>query len=79
VFLHGDGVRQPPANHYMFVTPAAQNTEVPADWIDTLNRPKEFQLHFVHGRAEVDDILGRYLLKHGLAHKSGVQLFRPEG
>lgn len=81
MFIHGDGVRPPPAAHYMFVTPAAhlQNTEVPAAWIDALNRPKDFHLHFVHGRAEVDDDLGRYLIKHGLAHKSGAQLFRPEG
>jgi hypothetical protein len=78
VFIHGDGERPPPAMHFMMATPAADiQGEVPASWVDTLNRPKEFQLQFVHGRAEVDDELGKYLIKKGYAHKSGVSLFKP--
>jgi hypothetical protein len=81
VFIHGDGIRPPPEIHFMFITPAAHlvNTEVPNGWVDTQNRPREFQLTFVHGRAEVDDEIGRYLIKNGLAQKSGVALFRASG
>jgi hypothetical protein len=81
VFIHGDGVRPPPEMHLMFITPAAhlQNTEVPAGWVDSHNRPRDFQLTFIHGRAEVDDEIGKYLLKQGLAQKSGAALFRASG
>lgn len=79
VFIHGDGVRQPPETHWMMLTPAGhlENTELPVGWVDTMNRPKTFQVTFTHGRAEVDDELGRYMIKNGLAQKTGVQLFRP--
>jgi len=79
VYLHGDGVRPPPEYHYMYACPGAhlENTALPVGWVDALNRPKTFDILFVHGRAEVDDELGRYLIKHGFAHKTGVQLFRP--
>lgn len=81
VFIHGDGVRPPPETHVMFLTPAAhlENTELPASFVDTMNRPKSFEAEFIHGRAEVNDELGRYMVKNGLAHKTGTQLFRASG
>lgn len=79
VFIHGDGVRPPPATHFMMVCPAGHltNTEMPLGWVDQMNRPKEFQIVFTHGRAEVDDEMGRYLTKNGLAEKTSAKLFRP--
>lgn len=78
VFIHGDGTRPAPELHFMFVTPGGhlENTELPISWVDSMNRPKTFELRFVGGRAEVDDQLGSYLIKNGLAKESGAPLFR---
>ena len=72
VYLHGSPGRAPAAEHVMFITPAAhlEGQEVPATWVNRKNEPISFQIEFVHGRAEVDPDMGRYLVSEGLAFKN---------
>lgn len=80
VYIHGSEGRPPPAEHMMFVTPAADpriagKDAAESSWVDAANKPITHQVLFRHGRAEVDDALGRYMVKHGLASRT--QLFTP--
>jgi len=65
------------ANHTMHISPAADprmKGEMPSDWVDDKNEPRTFQIEFVRGKAEVDDDIGNYLVKQGLAKKSKIIL-----
>lgn len=68
------------ATHTMYVCPAGDKDfvkgEVPSDWVDDENKPKTFQVEFKRGKAEVDDNLGDYMIKRGLARKT--KLILPE-
>lgn len=72
VFLHGSDGQPPPAAHTVIVCPAAHmpNTEVPKEWVDRDNNPVTFPVVFQHGKAEVDDALGAYMVKAGIAQRS---------
>ena len=62
------------ANHTMHISPAADREfvkgEVPADWVDDENNPRQFTIEFTRGKAEVDDKIGKYLIDRGLAKKT---------
>lgn len=79
VWIHGSADKPAPAEHVMFVCPAGDPRVKPGDadssWVDAQNHPITQQVVFRHGKAEVDDVLGRYMIKHGLASRS--QLFTP--
>jgi hypothetical protein len=47
-----------------------EGAEMPAEWVTETNEPREMQVEFTYGRAEVPDNIGRYLLAHGLASKT---------
>lgn len=56
----------------VFASPAGHlpASECPNDWFDFSGErpvPKQFQIVFCNGEAEVDAALGRYLVGHGLA------------
>jgi hypothetical protein len=44
-----------------------EGQELPAEWVTDKNEPIDFNIEFVYGRAEVEENLGRYLVKHGFA------------
>ena len=44
--------------------------EVPVDWVDDENNPRQFTIEFTRGKAEVDDKIGKYLIDRGLAKKT---------
>jgi hypothetical protein len=50
--------------------------EMPSEWVDEQNKPIEFNVEFNHGRADVPENIGKYLIKHQLAKKS--RLIIPE-
>ena len=67
-------------NHYsygngtVFVSPGAHHPET-ADWVDPKTKvPIMFTVKFKNGIAEVDDNMGRYLVKQKLAQASPVIL-----
>lgn len=66
------------ASFIMAVAPAAtaQNQEVPVHWVDDKNQPIQFMVEFQYGVAEVDDVMGRYLVEEGLVHKTKLLLPR---
>lgn len=78
VYLNGSD-RAPAAEHVMFVTPAGDTRvragEADSSWVDAQNHPITQQVVFKHGKAEVDDVLGRYMIDTGLASRT--QLFTP--
>jgi hypothetical protein len=43
--------------------------ELPAAWTFAGGRPKQFEIAFAFGAAEVGDDLGRYMVERGIAHK----------
>lgn len=68
--------RQP--SFVMCIAPAstARNEEVPAHWVDDKNNPVQFNVEFKYGVAEVEDDIGRYLIKNELARRSKMILPR---
>src|SRR6185503_12204682 len=64
VYLNGAKERRNP-NHVMFVQPAnmVPKGEIPAEWTNLDGTPKDFQIEFKYGRAEVPENLGRLLIK----------------
>ena len=73
VYLAGEKPRAQPS-FIMCVAPAAtaQNQEVPAHWVDDKNNPVQFNIEFVHGSAEVEDSIARYLLEQGLVKRTAL-------
>ncbi len=80
IYLTGEREKANPA-HIMYVAPAADKrnapTNIPSDWLDDEKKPRTFPITFVHGRADVPDQLGNYLVKTGQAAASS--LLRPNG
>lgn len=80
VYLTGERERSNPS-HIMYVCPAGDKRTspegVPSDWLDEERKPKTFPIEFKHGRASVDEALGRYLVSTNQAAASS--LLRPHG
>ena len=69
------------ASHTMFVCPAGDpflKGEKPSDWVDNENNPITFQIEFKHGKSEVDDKIGKYMIDRGLARKTKIILPQDE-
>lgn len=64
--------------HFLYVQPAATPGCENSDWMDG-EEPKLFTIEFVHGRAEVPDNLGRYMIDNGLARMSPILLPADDG
>jgi hypothetical protein len=79
-YLHGSPDKPPVAEHTLICSPAGHRPrEFPIgngdddDWWDHSGdkpHPRQFEVKFFHGTAEVPDPLGRYLIATGLAEKS---------
>lgn len=65
--------------HSIHIAPGAheKRENCPEEWFDHDGTPKQMVVAFMHGVAEVDDQVGRYLLAHRLAGRS--RLIIPEG
>ena len=72
VYLHGSADKPPVAHHILIVTPAAHlpGAEHPSEFFEADGKPKDFPVDFIHGKAEVPDTLGKYMVAQGLAQKS---------
>ncbi len=55
----------------IMVTPGASEKGV-SDWEDSKGNPKRFDVQFVNGVAVVDQKLGEWMIRHGLANRSGL-------
>src|SRR5579863_5782344 len=62
------------AKHVLYVQPAVDYPEAPAEWKEADGRPKLFSIEFVRGVAEVDKNLGDYLIEKGLAKKTKIHM-----
>lgn len=58
----------------LHIAPAAHLTrgDLPADWTDEFGNPVNFTVTFRDGVAIVDPAIGRYLLEHGMARRTGL-------
>lgn len=74
IFVNGAQERK--ELHRLFVTPGKDDPSNSA-WIGEDQLPMQLTVTFVRGVAEVDDQLGRYLIKKGLAEKSRTRIKRP--
>jgi hypothetical protein len=56
----------------MSICPAAhlEGQEVPSEWVDDKNKPIEFNVEFIYGKANVSDPIGKYLIKYQMAAKT---------
>ena len=73
IYLHGSAEKEMVEDHYVIVCPAGH---VPGEfksqdwWLDAdMKIPKQFQVYFHYVEAEVEDNLGAYMIKYGMAHK----------
>lgn len=75
VYLAGDRQRRQPV-FIMCVAPAAtvQNMEIPQAWLEVDGKPKQINIEFNHGMAEVDSAMGQYLLENQLVRKTALYL-----
>jgi hypothetical protein len=76
VYLNGDNPRGHP-NYVVRVAPAADNyftnaEDCPSDWKEANGSAKQIDIVFAYGRAEVDENMGRYLVKRGIAERSRI-------
>jgi hypothetical protein len=72
VYLHSDAAER--AKRYIVTIAPAGDTdfvggEIPAAWTYADGRPKQFEIDFAHGVAEVNDELGRYMVDRGIAKR----------
>jgi len=76
VYLAGEKPRRQKL-FLMCIAPAAtlHNQEIPQAWLEHDGKPKQMNVEFEYGEAEVDDQIGAYLLKEGLAQRT--KLFLP--
>ncbi len=72
VYLHGSPDQPPPARHTLLVTPAAHlpGQEMPHEFVERDGSPRTFDILFEYGKAEVPDVLGKYLVENKLAEKT---------
>lgn len=88
IYLHSDNaekqerypVNVAPAGDVDFVA----SKDVIADWAFADGRPKQFEIIFRYGIADVADELGKYMTARGIAHRSRLirrvrQLFNKDG
>lgn len=75
VYLAGERERANP-KHTMYVAPANDKrvgpSNIPSDWLNDDGTAKTFPIEFAHGRASVDEQLGRYLVSTGQAQPSSI-------
>lgn len=71
VFVDGVKIRRQ-ESFTMSVAPAAdvRDMEIPQEWLEADGKPRQFNIEFKHGTAEVEDPIGRYLIDKGYAKKS---------
>lgn len=81
VYLAGQKERES-SHHMVYVAPAAypgvDRNDVPSDWLIGVGDKAEartFEVKFNHGRAEVEQNLGEFMIKHGLCNRT--RLVRP--
>lgn len=72
VYLTGSKERANPS-HILRVCPGATMSanDVPAEFMDG-DKPKPFEITFVHGRASVDEQLGKWMIEKGVAQKTNL-------
>lgn len=88
VFLHSDNAERQ-RNYTVTVSPAGDTDFVaPADvlkeWALADGRPKQIEVHFKFGAADVPDELGKYMVAREIAHRTRLlrkvrQLFNAKG
>ena len=66
VYFHGTSLV-----HRIYVSPGVDHPDV-SEWVGENRKPKQFEILFMNGQAEVDDKLGEYLIEKGLASKSKI-------
>lgn len=75
VYLNGSKERKQASFAYS-VNPGESGlmrpADVPAEFKNADGTNKEFKLEFKYGRAEVDEQLGEWMVKHGMVHKSSL-------
>lgn len=67
------------ATHTMYLCPGADpelKGEKPSEWFNDRNEAMSFTVEFRHGKADVQDSIGRYMIERGLAKKT--RLILPE-
>lgn len=74
IYLHSDNAEKVP-RYPMTVSPAGDTAFVPSndclpEWKHPNGEPKQIEVVFKFGSAEVDDRLGAYMVARELAHKS---------
>ena len=71
--------RERATSHAIYVTPGTDpetiKEGVPSEWLDQEGKAINFRIEFKQGVANVDDKIGAYMLKRGLARKTS--LIRP--
>ena len=72
VYLHGSDGNPPPARHVVIMSPAAHlaGKELPHEFVEPDGKPRNFEITFVYGKAEVPDALGKYMIEQKLAEKT---------
>ncbi len=72
VYLTGSKERANP-KHTLRVCPGGtmREGEVPSEWMEN-GAPKRFEIPFVHGRASVDEQLGKWLIEKGIVQRSNL-------
>lgn len=72
VYLTGAKERANP-NHILRVCPGVlvPKNEVPEEWMEN-GEFKKFEISFIHGRASVDEALGKLLIEKGIAQKTNL-------
>jgi hypothetical protein len=72
IYLHGDNA-EGSARYVVTIAPAADTKfvsgEMPKDWTNADGSPKQIEIVFSFGAAEVSDSDGRYMVDRGIAHK----------
>lgn len=73
IYLHGERAEKSAA-YTVTIAPAGDSGfvagEVPQDWLHPDGEPKQIEIVFKYGSAEVDGQIGNYMVKRGLAHRS---------
>jgi hypothetical protein len=88
IYLHSDNAERQ-AKYPVTIAPAADKlfvkpTECPKSWMQADGTPINFEINFAYGVADVDDEIGHYMVKRGIAHGSRMlrkiyQLFNRNG
>ena len=76
IYLHSDNAESA-ARYRVTVAPAGDTSFVkggaegyPKEWVHADGAPKQIEVNFSFGRAEVDDSLAKYMIARGIVHKS---------